>query len=145
MTVSCKRCGHRFETGARPGGKTSCPACRVTVYVPKGTGAQLPARAVKAKLPALVVLDLSCGHRLFAFDPEVSATKATGYLWSCDEGCPGEHEVVAVVATLSEVESAALDDDAFMAWATGLPAPARTNIELNERKHHVLPDQEPPR
>ena len=36
--ITCRECGHRFRSRARPGGRTHCPACDARLPVPDDPG-----------------------------------------------------------------------------------------------------------
>lgn len=106
-TITCKTCGHSFETEART--NTRCRSCKAVV--------RIPARAQSAQLSGVLVLLLGCGDVVALSDPGVPAADAGEYVWDCEECGAQDQEVRTVVASLSETESAALDDEAFDAFA----------------------------
>ncbi len=94
-TVTCRKCGNRFETAAHSG-RTRCGDCRAAVSVPKGV------------TPAAVILLLDCDHVVRSAGIRVEDVDR--YRWRCDK-CSNEelHEAKKLVVALSAAERDALD------------------------------------
>jgi ribosomal protein S27AE len=94
-TVTCPRCGNRFETAAHSG-RTRCGNCRAAVSVPKG------------ETPAAFILLLDCDHLVRSAGMGVEDVDR--YRWPCDR-CSDEelHRVKKLVVALSAAERDALD------------------------------------
>lgn len=112
-TVTCPRCGNRFETAARSG-RTRCGNCRAAVSVPKG------------ETPAALILLLDCDH--FVRSAGMRVEDVDRYRWPCHK-CGDEelHEVKKLVVALSTAESDALDarDPAALAHLRSVLAAVR--------------------
>jgi hypothetical protein len=113
VTITCPRCGFRFETAVRT--NTRCRRCKTVVRVPaaarrtNGSGGAGPTRA-----HTFGVVLLSCGHPAVVIVHPGRSIAATikRYDWECpDSGATVT--ATQVLAVLSEAEYENLGQEAF--------------------------------
>jgi hypothetical protein len=120
VTITCPRCGFRFETAART--NTRCRRCKTVVRVPaaarnpNGSG-----RAGSTREHTFGVVLLSCGHPAVVIIHPGRSIAATlkRYEWECPD-TDATVTATRVLTVLSEAEYENLGQEAFdLLVATG--------------------------
>jgi hypothetical protein len=112
-TITCPRCGYRFETAART--STRCRRCKTVVRVPAAVrGTNASASGSSKGEHTLAIILLSCGHPAVVVVHPGKSIAATlrRYEWECpDTGATVMP--TRVLAVLSERDYENLGQEAF--------------------------------
>lgn len=112
-TITCPRCGYRFETAART--STRCRRCKAVVRVPAAVRSTNSSRVAGAKGEhAFGVVLLGCGHPAVVVVHPGKSIAATleRYDWECpDTGATVS--ATRVLRVLSEAEYENMGQEAF--------------------------------
>ena len=112
-TITCSRCGYRFETAART--NTRCRRCRAVVRVPAAARSANDSRGTGSKGEhTFGVVLLGCGHPdVVVIHPGRSiAATLKQYDWECPDSA-ATVTATRVLAVLSEAEYENLGQEAF--------------------------------
>jgi len=111
-TITCPRCGYRFETAART--STRCRRCKTVVRVPAAAKSTNGSGVAGSRGEhAIGIILLSCGHPAVAVVHPGKSIAATlkRYEWECpDTGATVAPTRVLTVLSEAEYESMGQDD-----------------------------------